>query len=73
MAGNGRLVPVDRGIGPAARFAFEPREGCAVYPEVKTGATGAPPRRRPGVGEVNGFLDAHVHLMFFEAIGGRFH
>ena len=74
VAGDGRLVLADaRGAGDSARFTFEQGEGCAVYPEAEVGATGQPLRKRAAFGEVAGFLDAHVHLMFFEAIGGRFH
>ena len=74
IARDGRLVLADAdGAGDSARFTSERREGCAVYPEAEVNAAGSPLQRRPRFGEVSGFLDAHVHLMFFEAIGGRFH
>ena len=38
---SGRLIAAPRGAG-RSRFAFEPRSGCAPYPEVEIGATGAP-------------------------------
>ena len=37
---GGSLVPV--APGEAARFAFVPAEGCAVYPEVELSASGRP-------------------------------
>jgi hypothetical protein len=71
---GGALVLADRGAaGEAARFAFEPSDGCAVYPEAETGATGEPARGATAYGEVAGFLDAHMHMMAFEFLGGRIH
>ena len=40
--------------GSAEAFTFEPAEGCAVYPEVETGATGSPFTSRTPWGEVKG-------------------
>ena len=55
-----------------ARWSFEPAAGCATFPEIEVNVTplstdvSAP-------GEVQGFLDAHVHVTAFDFIGGRFH
>jgi microsomal dipeptidase-like Zn-dependent dipeptidase len=65
---DGRLV-----LGNVAtRFAFEPAEGCADYPEAETNVIGVPSRATP-FGEVRGMLDAHMHMMAFEFLGGRVH
>ena len=40
---GGQLVLADQGVaGDAAIFTFEPAQGCAVYPEAETGASGTP-------------------------------
>ena len=65
---DGRLVLG----GTATRFAFEPAEGCAAYPEAETNVSGEP-RARTRFGEVRGMLDAHMHMMAFEFLGGRVH
>jgi hypothetical protein len=66
--GNGRLVLAATG----SRFAFEPAGGCADYPEAETNVSGEP-RGRTRFGEVSGLLDAHMHMMAFEFLGGRVH
>jgi hypothetical protein len=65
-----RLVLADSG---AALFTFEPASGCAVYPEVETGASGSPLRGKTPWGEVKGLIDLHMHMMAFEFLGGRAH
>lgn len=58
---------------PGYRWRFEPFHGCSTFPEVEVNVEGAPTLRpRPGA-EVEGFLDAHVHVSAFEFLGGRFH
>ena len=47
----GRLIAAPRGAG-RSRFTFEPRSGCARYPEVEINATGAPSRGASPCGEV---------------------
>jgi microsomal dipeptidase-like Zn-dependent dipeptidase len=59
--------------GDPARFTFEAADGCAAYPEVETNAAGTPPGGRFSFGEVRGLLDAHMHMMAFEFLGGRAH
>src|SRR3954467_11382249 len=53
--------------------AFTPAPGCAIYPEVQTNVTGAPSKGATPFGEVRGLLDAHMHMMAFEFLGGRAH
>jgi len=67
----GRLVLTDP--GSAGSFSFEPAQGCAVYPEVETSATGTPFRSRTPWGEVKGIIDLHLHAMAFEFLGGKAH
>jgi hypothetical protein len=58
------------GDGDAARFTFEPAQGCADYPEAQVNASGAPYTGATPYGEARGFVDAHLHMMAFEFIGG---
>jgi hypothetical protein len=67
----GRLVLTDP--GSAGAFTFEPAQGCAVYPEVETSATGRPFTGRTPWGEVKGMIDLHLHAMAFEFLGGKAH
>jgi hypothetical protein len=71
---GGRLELVaPAAAGDSARFAFEASDGCASYPEPETNATGTPSRSRFAFGEVRGLIDAHMHMMAFEFLGGRAH
>ena len=71
---GGTLALADLGAaGDRARFAFEPLDGCADYPEAETNVTGAPTRGATAYGEVTGMVDAHMHMMAFEFLGGRVH
>jgi hypothetical protein len=67
----GRLVLTDP--GSATAFDLEPAQGCAVYPEVETSATGTPFTSRTPWGEVKGIMDLHLHAMAFEFLGGKAH
>jgi microsomal dipeptidase-like Zn-dependent dipeptidase len=71
---DGTLVLDDVGsAGERARFAFEPLDGCAPWPEADTNVAGEPTRGATSFGEVRGFADAHMHMMAFEFLGGRVH
>lgn len=59
--------------GAATRFDFVRAEGCAVYPEVEVNATGEPSRGEAPWSQVRGMVDAHMHMMAFEFLGGRAH
>jgi hypothetical protein len=60
-------------LGDATPFSFEATDGCALYPEAETNVTGEPATGATPFGEVSGFLDAHMHMMAFEFLGGRIH
>jgi hypothetical protein len=70
--GSGRLIAAPRGAG-RARFAFEPRAGCAAYPEVELDVAGPLAHGASPWSEVSGLIDAHMHMMAFEFLGGRAH
>jgi microsomal dipeptidase-like Zn-dependent dipeptidase len=59
--------------GEPARFTFRPAEGCRQYPEIQVNAAGAPRTGAGPSGEVSGLVDAHMHHMAFEFLGGRAH
>lgn len=65
----GKLVLVERGAGTP--FAFELTEGCAPFPEIEVNVDGPVARGETSFEEVRGFLDAHLHMMAFEFLGGR--
>jgi hypothetical protein len=67
----GRLVLAD--TAGAGAFTFEPADGCAVYPEVETSASGTPFTSRTPWGQVKGIIDLHLHMTAFEFLGGRAH
>ena len=54
-----------------AEFSFERRDGCAEFPEVEVNVEGPILGGRTPFQEVRGWLDAHLHAMAFEFIGGR--
>ncbi len=58
------------GGGP---FTFARAQGCAVYPEAETNATGTPGSGSTPYTTTSGLLDAHMHLMGFEFLGGKAH
>jgi hypothetical protein len=71
---DGTLAMDDIGAaGDRAKFAFERLDGCAEFPEADTNVTGTPTRGATSFGEVSGFVDAHMHMMAFEFLGGRVH
>ena len=67
----GRLVLTD--TANAGAFSFEPADGCAVYPEVETSASGTPFTSGTPWGQVKGIIDLHLHMTAFEFLGGRAH
>jgi microsomal dipeptidase-like Zn-dependent dipeptidase len=68
---GGKLVLVAPGAGTA--FSFVAADGCPPFPESDTNAVGTPTQGATEYGEVRGFLDAHMHMMAFEFLGGRAH
>jgi hypothetical protein len=75
VAGDGgRLALADAGsAGDRGRFTFERADGCSTFPEITTNATGTPSRGETSFGETKGLVDAHMHLMAYEFIGGSVH
>ena len=71
---GGKLVLADAaGAGDDALFTFVRAEGCPGFPEVETSATGTPGTGATSYGETRGYIDAHMHMMAFEFLGGRAH
>ncbi|HEX2232780.1 MAG TPA: hypothetical protein VHG69_05400, partial [Thermoleophilaceae bacterium] len=71
---GGQLALVDpASAGSAALFGFDAVNGCASFPEIDPSVTGTPARERSPWGEVSGLLDAHMHMMAFEFLGGQAH
>jgi microsomal dipeptidase-like Zn-dependent dipeptidase len=56
--------------GKSDVYTLTKAEGCATYPEAATNAEGMPARGKTPYGHTSGVLDAHLHLMAFEFIGG---
>ncbi|MDQ1711789.1 MAG: hypothetical protein QOE45_1239 [Frankiaceae bacterium] len=59
------------GTAAAQRFSFELADGCAAWPEPEVGVTGGPYRGATPYEETKGYLDAHLHGMAFEFLGGE--
>jgi hypothetical protein len=53
------------------RFTFTRTTGCATWPEVEINITGEPVGGSTPWTEVAGYLDAHLHTMAFEFVGGN--
>ncbi|MDQ1704909.1 MAG: hypothetical protein QOF18_1275, partial [Frankiaceae bacterium] len=64
------LVKGDK-VGPATNFALRRAGGCAHWPEIQVNITGGFPHGATPYSETSGFLDAHLHGMAFEFLGGR--
>jgi microsomal dipeptidase-like Zn-dependent dipeptidase len=59
------------GTAAAQRFSFELTDGCAAWPEPEIDVTGAPYQGATPYEETKGYLDAHLHGMAFEFLGGK--
>ncbi|WP_067432295.1 amidohydrolase family protein [Nocardioides jensenii] len=68
LAGNGTTTSAT----PQA-FGLRTTTGCPAYPEVEVNVTGAPHAGVTSFQEVRGYIDAHVHGMAFEFLGGKIH
>jgi microsomal dipeptidase-like Zn-dependent dipeptidase len=66
---DGKLVIADT----PTPLAFTRSEGCQTFPEPELNATGEPFQGPTDYGEVRGMVDAHMHMMAFEFLGGRAH
>lgn len=58
-------------VVPSTRFSFVLAAGCASYPEIATQVTGAVNRGASPFDETKGYIDAHLHGMAFEFLGGK--
>ncbi len=56
---------------PAASFSLVPTTGCAAWPEASVDVSGPVRQGKTPYEQTKGYLDAHLHLMAFEFIGGR--
>ena len=78
-AGNGRSLSVGEGgllqttDGEGSLFTFEKAGGCATFPEAELNVSGTPSKGIAPVSQVRGLLDAHIHMMAFEFLGGKAH
>ena len=70
-APGGKLALVD--AAQAGHFAFTPAQGCPEYPEVEVDATGTPRGGEEPYSTTRGLIDAHMHLMAYEFLGGDAH
>lgn len=68
--GAGALVLVEQ-LDAGSLFAFELTDGCAAFPEVEVNIDGPVLGGDTSFEEVRGFIDAHLHMMAYEFIGGR--
>ncbi len=57
----------------ATRFRFAPAGGCASFPDAELNVSGTPARGSTPYGEVEGFMDGHMHWTTFEYFGRNFH
>ncbi|MCW2670746.1 MAG: hypothetical protein JWO27_2643 [Frankiales bacterium] len=55
----------------AALFDLVATRGCAVWPESGTGVTGPVRKGATPYEQTKGYVDAHLHTMAFEFLGGR--
>ena len=55
----------------AAQFTLVPVKGCAAWPEAPTTITGPVLTGATPYSQTRGYVDAHVHMMAFEFLGGR--
>ncbi|KQZ68616.1 MULTISPECIES: hypothetical protein [unclassified Nocardioides] len=68
LAGNGTSTATT-----AKAFALRATTGCPAYPEVDVDVSGNPHAGTTSFQEVRGYVDAHVHGMAFEFLGGKVH
>ncbi|MCW3039070.1 MAG: hypothetical protein JWM31_975, partial [Solirubrobacterales bacterium] len=57
----------------AGRFTFVRTDGCATFPEAELNATGTPAGGPVPYSQTKGLIDAHMHMMAFEFLGGDIH
>ena len=72
-AGNDLVLADEGSSGPGTLFTFETADGCAAFPEIEVNASGEPSKGGTAFGETRGLVDAHLHHMAFEFLGGSAH
>ncbi|MDX6665739.1 MAG: hypothetical protein QOG68_1945, partial [Solirubrobacteraceae bacterium] len=70
LTANGTALTVG---GAGSPFGFTKTTGCSTFPESEVGVSGAPSKAKSPWGVVSGLLDAHMHWMAFEFLGGKAH
>jgi hypothetical protein len=75
VAGTDGSLSVVKGVDTsrAAEFGFQVAGGCAAWPEIDVDVSGPYPTGPTAYGTVTGYIDAHMHGMAFEFLGGRAH
>ena len=68
---DGELILVNP--ADAEPFLFPAAEGCIPFPEAELNVVGDPQKGATPYGETRGLVDAHMHMMAFEAFGGGLH
>ncbi|HEX9642721.1 MAG TPA: hypothetical protein VGC11_01820, partial [Acidimicrobiia bacterium] len=71
---GGKLALADGEISDGTPLALELLAGgphCATFPEVEVNVAGEPPQATDLGGDARGWVDAHVHMMAYEFLGGR--
>jgi microsomal dipeptidase-like Zn-dependent dipeptidase len=70
--GTGALVLADGDHRDrAAQFGLRHVTGCKDWPEIEVNVTGGFPHGATPYTETRGFIDAHLHAMAFEFLGGK--
>ncbi|QIX25354.1 peptidase [Nocardioides sp. JQ2195] len=69
---TGRGAAMRTGSEPTA-YPLHTTGGCPTYPEVQVNVSGSPHAGVSPFQEVRGYIDAHVHGMAFEFLGGKVH
>lgn len=75
-AAGGRGLAVAGGnltLGAGDVFRPVARSGCSDFPEVEISAQGLPRKGTTSYTGTRGLVDAHIHMMAFEFLGGRAH
>ena len=72
-ASGARLAAGGASFGEAGQFGFAEAADCAIFPEAEVNVEGAPSRSRSPWGVVGGLLDAHMHWMTADFLGGNAH
>ena len=70
---DGGVVTLEPLEGEGAVTLGSAAAGCPKYPEIDLNVSGRPFSQPFPYGETRGFLEAHIHMMAFEFLGGSLH